>query len=133
MKTAVIVPALNEAGNIAALVHETRAQSVDWVIVVDNGSTDETAARAQNAGAVVTFLTEAFDGLARVVRISGAGIAALGAGKRAPVRVTIDGEAATIDFTGSPRLVRLTSWQILTSSAASPPVTALTADCTRLT
>ncbi|MCA9924603.1 MAG: glycosyltransferase family 2 protein [Anaerolineales bacterium] len=53
MKTAVIVPALNEAGNIAALVHETRAQSVDWVIVVDNGSTDETAARAQNAGAVV--------------------------------------------------------------------------------
>ena len=53
MKTAVIIPALNEAGNISQLVTDTQQQAVDWVIVVDNGSTDETAVRAQNAGAMV--------------------------------------------------------------------------------
>ena len=53
MKTAVIIPALNEAGNIAELVKQTLAQVVDWVIVVDNGSVDETAVLAQNAGAKV--------------------------------------------------------------------------------
>jgi glycosyltransferase involved in cell wall biosynthesis len=53
VKTAVIIPALNEAGNISQLVSDTQQQAVDWVIVVDNGSTDETAVRAQNAGAIV--------------------------------------------------------------------------------
>ncbi len=53
MKTAVIIPALNEAGNIAALVRETFAQQVDCVIVVDNGSTDDTALLASRAGAAV--------------------------------------------------------------------------------
>ena len=53
MKTAVIIPALNEAGNIGALVRETLTQPVDWVIVVDNGSEDETAVKAAEAGAIV--------------------------------------------------------------------------------
>ncbi len=53
MKTAVIIPALNEAGNIAPLVAQTLAQPIDWVIVVDNGSTDETAVLAAKAGAIV--------------------------------------------------------------------------------
>ena len=53
MKTAVIIPALNEAGNIAKLVQETLAQPVDWVFVADNGSTDKTAVLAQKAGATV--------------------------------------------------------------------------------
>ena len=53
MKTAVIIPALNEAGNISQLVSDTQQQAVDWVIVVDNGSTDETAVLAQDAGAIV--------------------------------------------------------------------------------
>ncbi len=53
MKTAVIIPALNEAGNIGPLVAETLAQPVDRVIVVDNDSTDETAVLAQQAGAQV--------------------------------------------------------------------------------
>jgi glycosyltransferase involved in cell wall biosynthesis len=53
MKTAVIIPALNEAGHIAPLVKETLTQLVDWVIVVDNGSTDDTAAQARQAGAVL--------------------------------------------------------------------------------
>ena len=53
MKTAVIIPALNEAGNISQLVSDTQQQAVDWVLVVDNGSTDETAVLAQDAGAIV--------------------------------------------------------------------------------
>jgi glycosyltransferase involved in cell wall biosynthesis len=53
VKTAVIIPALNEGGNISQLVTETQLQAVDWVIVVDNGSTDETAVRAQKAGATI--------------------------------------------------------------------------------
>lgn len=50
---AVIIPALNEAGNIGALVRELRRGSVTWVIVADNGSTDDTAAEARAAGAKV--------------------------------------------------------------------------------
>lgn len=52
-RVAVIVPALNEAGNVAAVVRGALAQPVDWVIVVDNGSNDETAAVAAEAGALV--------------------------------------------------------------------------------
>jgi glycosyltransferase involved in cell wall biosynthesis len=55
MKVAVVIPALNEAGHIAALVQETLLQAVDWVIVVDNGSTDETGALARQAGAQVVY------------------------------------------------------------------------------
>jgi glycosyltransferase involved in cell wall biosynthesis len=53
MRTTVIIPALNEAGNIAALVAEVVATAPVAVIVVDNGSTDDTAAAAQSAGAKV--------------------------------------------------------------------------------
>ena len=53
MKATVIIPALNEAGCIAALVQAVRAQPVDDLIVVDNGSTDDTAAVARQAGARV--------------------------------------------------------------------------------
>ncbi len=49
---AVVVPALDEEGTIAAVVREYRAQSaVDRVIVVDNASRDRTAERALAAGA----------------------------------------------------------------------------------
>lgn len=57
---AVIVPALNEEGNIAALIAEIRqaATTLDGVVVtticvVDNGSTDGTAVIAREAGAMV--------------------------------------------------------------------------------
>jgi glycosyltransferase involved in cell wall biosynthesis len=53
MKISVIIPALNEAGNIAALVAEVYATAPVEVIVVDNGSTDATAAEAHAAGACV--------------------------------------------------------------------------------
>src|SRR5262245_59549449 len=49
----VIIPCLNEAEPIAGVVAEVRAQGVDEVIVVDNGSTDATAACAKSAGARV--------------------------------------------------------------------------------
>lgn len=52
-RTAVIIPALNEAGHIGALVRDTRRQPVDRVIVVDNGSADGTGHEAQEAGALV--------------------------------------------------------------------------------
>jgi glycosyltransferase involved in cell wall biosynthesis len=53
MSTAVIIPALNEAGAIAAVVRDSLAQDVEWVIVADNGSGDETATIAHQAGALV--------------------------------------------------------------------------------
>lgn len=49
----VIIPALNEAGNIRQLVSEVRAAASVHVIVVDNGSTDATAQEAHSAGAEV--------------------------------------------------------------------------------
>lgn len=49
----VIIPALNEAGNIRQLVQEISAAAPVHVIVVDNDSTDATAAEARAAGAQV--------------------------------------------------------------------------------
>jgi glycosyltransferase involved in cell wall biosynthesis len=52
-KITVIIPALNEAGNIKSLVRDIlQVMSVE-VIVVDNGSNDDTAAEAIAAGAQV--------------------------------------------------------------------------------
>lgn len=48
-----IIPALNEASTIAAVVAAFPSQMVERVIVVDNGSIDETAQVAQAAGARV--------------------------------------------------------------------------------
>ena len=53
MDVDVIIPALNEAGNIAQLVREAAAQPVARVVVVDNGSTDGTGPLAAEAGAHV--------------------------------------------------------------------------------
>ena len=47
----VIIPALNESGNIRQLVHEVYATVPAEVIVVDNGSSDSTAQEAREAGA----------------------------------------------------------------------------------
>jgi len=53
-KVAVVIPALNEEEPIAAVVRECLETGVpDEVIVVDNGSSDRTAARAREAGARV--------------------------------------------------------------------------------
>jgi rSAM/selenodomain-associated transferase 1 len=59
LQIAVIVPALNEAGNIQSLVGEVQATQVSGaaisVIVVDNGSSDETAEKAKLGGARVVL------------------------------------------------------------------------------
>lgn len=52
---AVIIPALNEAGNIGPLVRATLHMAPVRVIVVDNGSTDATACEAVEAGATVVY------------------------------------------------------------------------------
>jgi glycosyltransferase involved in cell wall biosynthesis len=52
-----IVPALNEEGSIAAVIAEIRAVDPGFdVIVIDDGSTDRTAARAAEQGAHVLTL-----------------------------------------------------------------------------
>lgn len=68
MRIAVLVPALNESENIAALVASVPAP----VVVIDNGSTDDTAAKALAAGARVVH--EPRRGYGRAVQ---AGIRAL--------------------------------------------------------
>jgi len=51
----VIIPALNEAGNIRQLVQEVCATVPADVIVADNGSTDSTMQEAREAGAKVIY------------------------------------------------------------------------------
>jgi glycosyltransferase involved in cell wall biosynthesis len=52
--TCVVIPAFNEAAAIASVVSGLRA-AADWqeIVVIDDGSSDDTAARAQAAGARV--------------------------------------------------------------------------------
>ena len=51
MRTAVIIPALNEEESVGQIVRWVPRASVSEVIVVDNGSTDGTADAARTAGA----------------------------------------------------------------------------------
>jgi glycosyltransferase involved in cell wall biosynthesis len=52
-KLALVIPALNEEAALRCLLAELPHNFASWVIVVDNGSTDATAAVARDAGAVV--------------------------------------------------------------------------------
>jgi glycosyltransferase involved in cell wall biosynthesis len=67
-----VIPALNERDAIAAVVHGVLAAGIRDVIVVDNGSDDDTAARAAEAGARV--VREPRRGYGRACR---AGVAAV--------------------------------------------------------
>ena len=87
MRVDVIVPALNEAGNIFQLVQEAAAQPVERVIVVDNGSTDETDSLAAAAGAHV--VVEARQGYGYACA---AGVAAAGA----DILVFLDGDFSSL-------------------------------------
>ncbi len=85
---AVIIPALNEGEAIASLVEEVILQPVAEVIVVDNGSTNDTAAEARRVGARV--VTEPRKGFGYACA---AGVAAADA---ADVVVFIDGDKSSV-------------------------------------
>lgn len=102
MRVAVIIPALNEAGNIQRLVSQIShdiAESLH-IVVVDNGSTDGTAEEARAAGAQV--VTEQRRGYGYACS---AGVAALGLIKSAiDVVIFLDGDGS-FDPTEMPQLL----------------------------
>jgi len=53
VRVSAVIPALDEEATIAGVVRSIPAHLVSEIVVVDNGSTDETAARAREAGARV--------------------------------------------------------------------------------
>ena len=54
MKVSFLIPAYNEAATIGEVLERVAALGLDsQVVVVDDGSTDDTAAIAEAAGAVV--------------------------------------------------------------------------------
>lgn len=53
MKAGIVIPALNEARSVGLVIDEIPKDDVAEVIVVDNGSTDDTAAVAERHGAKV--------------------------------------------------------------------------------
>ena len=62
MTLSVIIPTLNEADTIGALVHDLQLHSCDSLtdlLVVDGGSTDDTVERARQAGARVVVSPQA--------------------------------------------------------------------------
>ena len=85
----VVIPALNEAENIAAVVRELPWDLIRECIVVDNGSTDATAAEAAAAGARVVHLPQPGYG-----RACAAGAAAAGNGYH--ILVFMDGDGSDV-------------------------------------
>ena len=88
-RVGVIIPCLNEAEPIADVVRDVLAQGVHEVIVVDNGSTDATAAIAAAAGARV--VSEPRRGYGRACA---AGVAALDA--TTEIACFIDGDGSDV-------------------------------------
>ena len=86
---AVVIPCLNESEPIADVVREIAAQGVDRVVVVDNGSTDDTAHQASAAGAFV--VSEPRRGYGRACA---AGVAALPA--EAEIICFLDGDGSDV-------------------------------------
>ena len=87
MRASAIIPALNEEASIGAVVRSIPAELVSEVVVVDNGSTDRTAARALEAGARV--VREPLRGYGRACR---AGVDAVS--PLADVVVFLDGDGS---------------------------------------
>jgi len=52
-KVAIVIPALNEEAALRHLLPEIPADFAQWIVVADNGSTDNTASVARAVGAVV--------------------------------------------------------------------------------
>ncbi|MEN3040173.1 MAG: glycosyltransferase [Bacteroidia bacterium] len=71
LPVSVIIPARNEGDNIARLIESLRTQIAPpaEIIVVDAGSTDDTAKKAAEAGAKVILVDRAYPGQARNIGI----------------------------------------------------------------
>ena len=72
-RVTVVIPALNEEEPIGDVVRAIPRGSVEEILVVDNGSTDATAERAQAAGARV--VSEPRRGYGRACQAGIAGVA----------------------------------------------------------
>jgi hypothetical protein len=93
---AILVPCYNEEAAIAAVIRDFRVALPDAVIYVyDNNSSDQTAARAREAGAVVR--TETRQGKGNVVRRMFADI-------EADLYVLVDGDD-TYDASAAPQMI----------------------------
>ena len=89
MRTLVIIPAFNEAANLAGVIAAIRSQFDGEVLVIDDGSEDDSAGEAARAGAVV--LRHACNlGIGAAVQT--AFLYALGHGYEQVVRVDGDGQ-----------------------------------------
>ncbi|MEO1405590.1 MAG: glycosyltransferase family 2 protein [Pseudomonadota bacterium] len=86
-KISVIIPALNEEAAIAGVIGRIPDFVTD-IIVADNGSTDETAARARDAGARVVYVPEAGYGRACLAGVAEAG--------KTDILVFIDGDGSDV-------------------------------------
>ena len=87
MQVSVVIPALNEAENIGAVVRELPWGLMLECVVADNGSTDATAAEASAAGARVVAVAQRGYG-----RACAAGAAAAGG----DVLVFMDGDGSAV-------------------------------------
>ena len=85
----VVIPCLNEAEAIGDVVRDVLAQGVDEVIVVDNGSTDDTRGNATRAGARVVAQSERGYG-----RACAAGLAAVA--PTASIVCFLDGDGSDV-------------------------------------
>ena len=85
----VVIPCLDEGEAIGDVVREVWAVGVDEVIVVDNGSTDDTAAKAEAAGARLVRQTERGYG-----RACAGGLAAVDA--RSQIVCFLDGDGSDV-------------------------------------